>query len=151
MFSCSCSAPVGELNVWRDCGVSPATFDCVLTWKVYERNNLQSRFLGWKNKPKSLYANSPLLFSLCLCSIQRLPESQACGLILGYEVEVSYSNGTVLLMNVSTAEPGAQLVCDLMQCYLTQSLKDASSVSVSAYNAHGATVPSYLAMPAPGI
>lgn len=82
--------------------------------------------------------------------IQRLPASQACGRILGYEVKLSYNNGTVLV-NVSTAEPKGQLVCDEMQCHFTSSLKDASSVSVSAYNAHGATVPSYLAMPVSGI
>ncbi|XP_041813929.1 interleukin 12 receptor, beta 2a, like [Chelmon rostratus] len=106
------TTPVGELDVWRDCGISPASFDCVLTWK-------------------------------------RLPASQACGRILGYEVKLSYNNGTVLV-NVSTAEPKGQLVCDEMQCHFTSSLKDASSVSVSAYNAHGATVPSYLAMPVSG-
>ncbi|XP_070778526.1 interleukin 12 receptor, beta 2a, like [Enoplosus armatus] len=107
------TAPVGELDVWRDCGIYPASFDCGLTWK-------------------------------------RLPISRACRLILGYEVRLSYNNGTAVLVNVSTAEPRGQLVCDEMQCHFTSSLKDVSSVNVSAYNAHGATVPSYLAMQIPG-
>lgn len=75
--------------------------------------------------------------------------SQACGLILAYEVKLSYSNGSAAVVNVSTAEPGGQLVCDSMQCYLTS--KGASSVSVSAYNAHGPTMPSYLTLQAEGI
>ncbi|XP_070704071.1 interleukin 12 receptor, beta 2a, like [Pempheris klunzingeri] len=105
------TVPVGELDVWRDCGISAASFDCALTWK-------------------------------------RLP--QACGLILGYEVTLVYNGGTKVLMNVSTAEPVGPLVCDERQCRFTSSLNGVSSVSVSAYNAHGATVPSYLAMPVPG-
>lgn len=92
----------------------------------------------------------PSLFS-SLHPIQRLPVSQACGLILGYEIRLFYSYGTAVLVNVSTAEPGGQLVCDEMQCHFTSSIKDASSVSVSAYNAHGATAPSYISMPIPGI
>ncbi|XP_031168540.1 interleukin 12 receptor, beta 2a, like isoform X1 [Sander lucioperca] len=107
------TAPVGELDVWRDCGISQASSDCVLSWKT-------------------------------------LPISQACGLILGYEVRLSYNNGTAVLVNMSTAEPRGRLLCDEMQCHFTFSLKDVSSVSVSAYNAHGATVPSYLPMPIPG-
>ncbi|KAM9346053.1 granulocyte colony-stimulating factor receptor-like [Symphorus nematophorus] len=105
--------PVGQLDVWRDCGISSASFDCVLIWK-------------------------------------KLPVSQACGLILGYEVRLSYSNGPAALVNLSTVEPADQLVCDETQCHFNSSLKDVSSVSVSAYNAHGSTVPSYLAMPVPG-
>ncbi|XP_070837676.1 interleukin 12 receptor, beta 2a, like [Chaetodon trifascialis] len=105
--------PDGELDVWRDCGTSPASSDCVLTWK-------------------------------------NLSTVQACGHILGYEVKLSYKNGTVVLVNVSTAESKGQLLCDARQCHFPSSLKDASSVSISAYNAHGATVPSYLAMPVSG-
>lgn len=34
-FSCRCcSDPKGEVDVWRDCGISPASADCFLTWKV---------------------------------------------------------------------------------------------------------------------
>lgn len=77
--------------------------------------------------------------------------SQACALILGYEITLTYSNGTAVLVNVTTAGPRRQLVCDEMQCHFTSSIKDASSVSVSAYSTHGATRPSYLAMPVPGI
>nr|XP_046270741.1 interleukin 12 receptor, beta 2a, like isoform X2 [Scatophagus argus] len=81
---------------------------------------------------------------------KRLPKSQACGHILGYEVRLSYNNSTTVLVNVSTAEPRGQLACKEMQCHFNSSLKDASSVSVSAYNARGATVPSHLALALPG-
>ncbi|XP_068574967.1 interleukin 12 receptor, beta 2a, like [Cebidichthys violaceus] len=104
------AAPDGELDVWRDCGISQKTSDCVVTWK-------------------------------------KLPISQARGLILGYEVRLSYNNGTAVLVNVSTAEPKGRLACEEMQCHFTPSLKNVSSVSVSAYNTLGATVPSDLAMP----
>ncbi|XP_026216095.1 interleukin 12 receptor, beta 2a, like [Anabas testudineus] len=107
-------APGGQLDIWRDCGISPAGFDCVLTWK-------------------------------------KLPKSQTCGLILGYDVRLTYNNGTVMLMNVSTDGQSGQLVCDGMKCYLMSSLKDVSSVSVSAYNARGATVPAHLALLGPSI
>ncbi|XP_040919211.1 interleukin 12 receptor, beta 2a, like [Toxotes jaculatrix] len=106
-------APVGQLDIWRDCGISPASFDCVLTWK-------------------------------------RLPISQACGQILGYEVRLFYSNDTQTLVNVSTAESHGQLCCNEEQCYLNFSLKDVASVNVSAFNALGTTVPSHVVMPIPG-
>lgn len=106
-------APVGELDVWRDCGISQASSDCVLTWKT-------------------------------------LPISQARGLILGYEVRLHYNNGPGKVVNVSTAELNCWLVLEETQCHFTSSLKDASSVNVSAYNALGATVPSNLTMPVPG-
>uniref|UniRef100_A0A3Q3IP54 Fibronectin type-III domain-containing protein n=1 Tax=Monopterus albus TaxID=43700 RepID=A0A3Q3IP54_MONAL len=104
------TAPIGKLDIWRDCGISLTSTDCVLIWK-------------------------------------KLPISQACGLIQVYEVRLSYNNGTAKLVNVSVDEPSSQLVCDEMQCYLNSSLKDVSSVTASAYNAHGATVPTYVAMP----
>ncbi|XP_073351307.1 interleukin 12 receptor, beta 2a, like [Pagrus major] len=106
------TTPVGKLDVWRDCGIYPSSFDCFLTWK-------------------------------------KLPVSQACGLILGHVVRLSYKNGTSVVVNGSIAEP-YDMLCDEVQCYFNSSLKDASSVNVSAYNAHGATVPSYLTMPVPG-
>lgn len=56
-----------------------------------------------------------------------------------------------MLMNVSTDGQSGQLVCDGMKCYLMSSLKDVSSVSVSAYNARGATVPAHLALLGPSI
>lgn len=56
-----------------------------------------------------------------------------------------------MLVNVSTDGRSSQLVCDGMKCYLNSSLKAVSSVSVSAYNAHNATVPAYLAMAVQGI
>ncbi|XP_054463478.1 interleukin 12 receptor, beta 2a, like isoform X2 [Anoplopoma fimbria] len=107
------TAPEGELDVWRDCGISQKIADCFVTWK-------------------------------------KLPISQAHGLILGYEVRLSYSNRAPVLENVSTAEPKDQLACEETHCHFTSSLKDISSVSVSAYNSRGATVPSYLATPIPG-
>lgn len=88
----------------------------------------------------------PLLSSPSLYTIQKLPLSEACGHILGYEVKLSKTNGTVSV-NVSTAELGGQLVCDEMQCHLNSSLKDVLSASVSAYNTHGASEPSYLSSP----
>lgn len=42
-------------------------------------------------------------------------------------------------------------MCDDKQCYFSTSIKDALSVNVSAYNAHGASVPSSLFVPVPGI
>ncbi|KAK2833571.1 hypothetical protein Q5P01_017460 [Channa striata] len=111
--TCYGTAPVGKLDIWRDCGMSPTGLDCVLTWK-------------------------------------KLPVSQTCGVILGYNVRLSFGNGTEMLVNVSTAEPSSQLVCDEMQCYLNSSLKDVLSFRVSAYNSHGATEASQLFMPDPG-
>ncbi|XP_063759627.1 interleukin 12 receptor, beta 2a, like isoform X2 [Eleginops maclovinus] len=84
----------------------------------------------------------------CVLTWKKLPPT--CGLILGYEVKLSYNNGTLEFLNVSTAEPKGLLVCEEIQCHLTSSLKDLSSVSVSAYNAQGATEPSNLTLPMPG-
>ncbi|XP_026181536.1 interleukin 12 receptor, beta 2a, like [Mastacembelus armatus] len=84
----------------------------------------------------------------CALTWKKLPISQGCGLILGYEITLLYSNRTTKVMNVS--EPSSQLVCGEVLCYIPCSLKDVLSVSLSAYNAHGATVPSYLATQIPG-
>lgn len=86
-----------------------------------------------------------------LLPTQTLPVSQACGFILGYEIKLSYGNGTTLSVNVSTAEPGSQLVCAETHCHFNSSIEEVTSVSVSAYNAHGGTTPSYLNMPTSGI
>lgn len=91
-----------------------------------------------------------LLSSPCLYPIQKLPISQACGVILGYEVKLFDNNSTLKLVNVSTAESCGQLF-DEMKCLFNSSLKGVSSVSVSAFNAHGATVPSHLDMQTPGM
>ncbi|KAM4530641.1 interleukin 12 receptor, beta 2a, like isoform 2-T2 [Odontesthes bonariensis] len=107
------SAPVGEVDVWRDCSIHPSRYDCFLTWK-------------------------------------NLSISQARGLILGYEVTVFYNNGTVKVVNVSAVEPSTLSVYDEMMWRLTSSLKDVSSVSVSAYNALGSTDATHLVLPAPG-
>ncbi|KAL3053893.1 hypothetical protein OYC64_006255 [Pagothenia borchgrevinki] len=84
----------------------------------------------------------------CVLTWKKLPPT--CGLILGYEARLSYNIDTLVLLNVSTAEPKGLLVCEEIQCHLTSSLKDVSSVSVSAYNAQGASVPSNLTLPIPG-
>ncbi|XP_019958363.2 granulocyte colony-stimulating factor receptor-like isoform X2 [Paralichthys olivaceus] len=106
-------APKGKLDIWMDCGLFPASFNCTLTWKM-------------------------------------LPLSQACGVIVGYEVKLFYNNSTWILLNVSTAEPRDLLWCNETQCHLNHSLKNVSSVSASALNSHGATAPSHVAMPTPG-
>ncbi|XP_057716558.1 interleukin 12 receptor, beta 2a, like isoform X2 [Corythoichthys intestinalis] len=107
------TAPTGQIDVWKDCGVSATNNDCVMTWK-------------------------------------KIPISQAHGQILGYEVKLSSNHNMTELVNISIAEPRGLLVCDEHQCYLNSSLKSVSSASVLAYNAHGATMHSYLAIPEPG-
>ncbi|XP_071330011.1 interleukin 12 receptor, beta 2a, like isoform X2 [Trachinotus anak] len=97
--------PVGKPDIWWDCGISPARFNCALTWK-----NL----------------------------------SQECS-VLGYEVTLLYNNDTA----VSTTDLSGQL-CNKMQCHTNTSLTDVSSITVSAFNAHGATEPSTLVLPIPG-
>ncbi|XP_077475088.1 interleukin 12 receptor, beta 2a, like isoform X2 [Stigmatopora argus] len=106
------TAPTGQMDIWKDCGVPATNSDCFVIWKI----------------------------SL----------SQANGRILGYEIKQSSKHSRTELLNVSIAEPRNLLVCDEDQCYLNSSLQSLSSASVSAYNAHGATVHSYLAIPAPG-
>lgn len=86
----------------------------------------------------------------CFLNWKNLSFSQARGHILGYEVTVLYNNGTVQLMNVSTDNPSSLFVYDEMKWRLTFSLKNASFVTVSAYNALGATKASRLPTPTPG-
>ncbi|XP_056143488.1 interleukin 12 receptor, beta 2a, like isoform X2 [Lampris incognitus] len=85
--------------------------------------------------------------SKCVLMWKKLPRSQARGLILGYEVKWIHSNGTVLVINASTAETGGQLECGEMQCHLTSSPADVSEVYVSAYSARNSTLPAHLTMP----
>lgn len=75
---------------------------------------------------------------------QKLPISQTCGVILGYEIRITRSDNTTVPVNLSTSQPMNQLKCDEMQCKFTSLIKDATSVSISAYNVHGTTTPSYL-------
>ncbi|XP_029912967.1 interleukin 12 receptor, beta 2a, like isoform X2 [Myripristis murdjan] len=84
----------------------------------------------------------------CILIWKKLPRKQARGHILGYEVKLSYSNASSELVNISTAEPSGQLVCGQLQCHLNSSLKGVAAVTVSAYNAHCATSPAHLAIPA---
>ncbi|XP_056264003.1 interleukin 12 receptor, beta 2a, like isoform X2 [Pseudoliparis swirei] len=86
----------------------------------------------------------------CVVTWKKLPVSQAHGLILGYKVRLSYNNNASEMLTVTPVQPLGRVACEKMQCPFTFPLKDAASVSVSAYNTHGATVPSYLAMPIPG-
>nr|XP_061805072.1 receptor-type tyrosine-protein phosphatase F-like [Nerophis lumbriciformis] len=94
--------------------------------------------------------NLALLFAPRPIPLQKIPISQAHGQILGYEVKLSSNHNMTELVNISIAEPRGLLVCDEHQCYLNSSLKSVSSASVSAYNAHGATMHSYLPIPEPG-
>lgn len=87
------------------------------------------------------------MFSCINCSlslIQKLPVSQSCGVILGYKLRLVHTDSTVVLVNLSMSLPMNQLECDEMQCHFTSSIKNATSVSLSAYNVHGDTTPSYL-------
>ncbi|TNN80585.1 Interleukin-6 receptor subunit beta [Liparis tanakae] len=86
----------------------------------------------------------------CVVSWKKLPVSQAHGLILGYKVGLSYNNNASESVTVTPVQPTGRVACEEMQCPFTFPVKDALSVSVSAYNTRGATVPSYLAMPIPG-
>ncbi|XP_054615193.1 interleukin-6 receptor subunit beta-like isoform X2 [Dunckerocampus dactyliophorus] len=85
----------------------------------------------------------------CVITWKKLPIFQANGHILGYEVTLLSKHSTAVSVNISTAEPRGRLVCNEMQCYLNSSLTSVSSVNISAYNAQGATEPSYLAIPTP--
>ncbi|KAM4717096.1 interleukin 12 receptor, beta 2a, like isoform 2-T2 [Anableps anableps] len=85
----------------------------------------------------------------CFLNWKNLSISQARGYILGYEVTVLYNNGTVQLINVFTDNSSSLFVYDEMKWRLTSSMKDVSSVNVSAYNALGATKASPLHMPTP--
>ncbi|XP_061740993.1 interleukin 12 receptor, beta 2a, like isoform X2 [Nerophis ophidion] len=91
----------------------------------------------------------PATNSDCVMTWKMLPISQAHGHILGYEWTLS-KHGNDEFFNVSTAEPMGWLVCHEMQCYVNFSLKNVTSVNISAYNAHGSTEPSYLALPTTG-
>ncbi|XP_077397572.1 interleukin 12 receptor, beta 2a, like isoform X2 [Festucalex cinctus] len=86
----------------------------------------------------------------CAMTWKKLPLSQARGPILGYEVTRFSKHSTLRLVNISIAEPRGWLVCDELLCYLNSSLKAVSLASISAYNAHGATVPSNLTIPTQG-
>ncbi|XP_030590717.1 interleukin 12 receptor, beta 2a, like [Archocentrus centrarchus] len=42
------SDPVGEVDVWRDCGISPTSSDCVLTWKNLSISQARGFILGYE-------------------------------------------------------------------------------------------------------
>lgn len=82
---------------------------------------------------------------------QKLPVSQACGVILGYEIRRFHDDKPAELVNLSTSLSKSELECDKIQCHYLSSIKDTTSVSLSAYNAHGATEPLYLPKHVTGI
>ncbi|XP_017277263.1 interleukin 12 receptor, beta 2a, like [Kryptolebias marmoratus] len=86
----------------------------------------------------------------CFLTWKNLSLSQALGFILGFEVRISYGNGTERLINVSAVNSGSLWAYDEGKWRLTTSLEDVSSVSVSAYNALGATNATHLFIPEPG-
>uniref|UniRef100_A0A8C7YWF0 Fibronectin type-III domain-containing protein n=1 Tax=Oryzias sinensis TaxID=183150 RepID=A0A8C7YWF0_9TELE len=71
---------------------------------------------------------------------------KARGVILGYVATRVYANGTEKQTNVSTKTSSPLWVHDGRIWRLTSSLKDVSSVTISAYNALGATDPSRLVL-----
>nr|XP_040046419.1 interleukin 12 receptor, beta 2a, like [Gasterosteus aculeatus aculeatus] len=77
----------------------------------------------------------------CFVTWKELPKAQARGHIRGYRVRLSHN--APVEVNMSTD-------CEKKICRFRSPLKDVSSVSVSAYNACGATSPSSLALPTPG-
>lgn len=67
-----------------------------------------------------------------------------CGSILEYEITLVSSNTmNSTKFNVSSANP-KKIICDEVQCHYNFSVERSRFVSVSAYNAYGATTPSYL-------
>ncbi|XP_041831845.1 interleukin 12 receptor, beta 2a, like [Melanotaenia boesemani] len=50
------SAPIGEVDVWRDCSVSPSSIDCFLTWKDLSISQARGLILG--HEVKISYNNS---------------------------------------------------------------------------------------------
>lgn len=121
-----------------DCGIATMASDCILTWRVCKITQATRR--QWTE-------SKSVVFFYINCSFwltQELPISQTCGDILGYEIRITRSDNTTVHVNWSTSQPMNQLKCDEMQCHFTSLIKDATSVSLSAYNVHGTTIPSYL-------
>lgn len=78
----------------------------------------------------------------CFITWKRLPVT--CGSILEYEITLVSSNTmNSTKFNVSSANP-KKIICDEVQCHYNSSVERSRFVSVSAYNAYGATRPSYL-------
>lgn len=123
-----------------DCEISAKASNCILTWRVCKTTQAIRRQWTESKSIVSFYINCFLWLT------QKLPIYQACGVILGYEIKLTESGNATVLVNLSTSQPGNQLECDEMQCRFTDrsSIKDATSVSLSAYNVNGATTPSYL-------
>ncbi|XP_029996055.1 interleukin 12 receptor, beta 2a, like isoform X2 [Sphaeramia orbicularis] len=41
-------APIGKVDVWRDCGISPTSSDCILTWKRLPISHACGDILGYE-------------------------------------------------------------------------------------------------------
>ncbi|XP_038842108.1 interleukin-6 receptor subunit beta-like [Salvelinus namaycush] len=87
----------------------------------------------------------------CALMWKEMPTWLVQGKVLGYVVTLSYSNGTVAVVNVSMSEPGDLCVCQEKRCRFTPSLRGVSGVDVSVYNSQGATKPAPLALPTSGL
>ncbi|XP_067089290.1 interleukin 12 receptor, beta 2a, like [Osmerus mordax] len=96
------------------------------------------------------------------CDCESLSDLSKCALMwklppppvvhgLRYVVTVSYTNGTVEIVNVSTTVDGGRSGCKGKQCHLRSSLLGVSGVHVSAQTSHGATEPTSLALPTLGV
>lgn len=138
-FDCFCFlAPIGKVDVWMDCGILTKASDCILTWRVCKTTQATRRQWTESKSLVSFYINCSLWLT------QKLPISQTCGVILGYEIRLTQSDNTTVLVNLSTSLSVNQSECDEIKCHFTSNIKDAISVSLSAYNVHGASTPSYL-------
>uniref|UniRef100_A0A3P9IXX4 Interleukin 12 receptor, beta 2a, like n=1 Tax=Oryzias latipes TaxID=8090 RepID=A0A3P9IXX4_ORYLA len=117
--------------------------------ETYNETSVESTPIGevdmWRDCVKS-HASSE-----CFLTWKNLSNSQARGVILGYVATRVYANGTEKQTNVSTKTSSPLWVQDGRIWRLTSSLKDVSSVTISAYNALGATDPSGLVLQALGV
>lgn len=114
------SDPVGEVDLWRDCGISPISSDCFLTWKSLSDSQARGFIHGYNLT--IFYSNgSELQMSTAEPNRQYVHEI----------VEQLCSNGTT-------------------KWFLNATLKDVSSVSIFAYSSQGATDQSFLTISTTG-
>ncbi|KAL3987216.1 myelin associated glycoprotein [Sarotherodon galilaeus] len=114
------SDPVGEVDLWRDCGISPISSDCFLTWKSLSDSQARGFIHGYNLT--IFYSNgSELQMSTAEPNRQYVHEI----------VEQLCSNGTT-------------------KWFLNATLKDVSSVSIFAYSSQGATNQSFLTISTTG-
>lgn len=114
------SDPVGEVDLWRDCGISPLSSDCFLTWKSLSDSQARGFIRGYNLTV--FYSNgSELQMSTAEPNRQYVHEI----------VEQLCSNG-------------------ITKWFLNATLKDVSSVSIIAYSSKGATKESFLTISTTG-